>query len=176
MVTNGDRMSKITGKTEEKMANVSLLNRKKCDELITKAKILSKAPELESREINRLEKELSVVLPEDFKYISNQYDYEYIDFFDFYSFATGIINQTKGLRKSWELPQKYLVLSEDDVSVLLLKTISVNQSEVILCDEPDFFNLCAGKPMEYNPTIFKNFTDFFEFLLNEEERMQAEDD
>lgn len=64
---------------------------------------------------------------------------------------------------------------QDDVSFLLLKTKSLDESEVIWYAYQYFFNLCDGKPMEYNPTIFPSFTDFFEYLLDEEEKMQAED-
>ena len=68
-----------------------------------------------------------------------------------------------------------MLSQQDDVSFLLLKTKSLDESGVIWCAYKDFFILCEGKPMEYNPTIFPSFTDFFEYLLYEEEKMQAED-
>lgn len=61
------------------------------------------------------------------------------------------------------------------MSFLLLKTKSLDESEVVWCAYQHFFNLCDGRPMEYNPTIFPSFTDFFEYLLDEEQKMQAED-
>jgi hypothetical protein len=156
-----------------------MLNKIKCNQLIKKAKILNEAPILGIKEISKLENQLQVILPNDFKYINNLYDYEYIGIFSFYNFRqTGIqsvIGETLALREAWNLPKEYIVLAEDDVSMLLLKTISAEESEVIWCDEPDFFNLCDGQPMQYNPTIFPSFTDFFEFLIDEEEKMQAED-
>jgi len=147
------------------------------DELIKKAKILySLGRPLTNEEIMTAESSLGVIFSDDLKKINLRYSYEFLDFFDFYGLCDEVINQTLALRESWNLPQEYVVLSEDDVSMLLLKTISAEKSEIIWCDEPDFFNLCEGKPMVYNPTIFSSFTDFFEFLLDEEEKMQAEDD
>lgn len=156
------------------MSEIEIVKHIKCDALIAKARRLSEAPRLNLLDINQLEKTLKVLLSNDFKYIGNKYDYEYIDFFDFYSFPTGIINKTKDLRKSCKLPNEYIVLAIDDVSVLLLKTMSSKKSEVIWCDEPDFFNICEGKTLQFNPTIFPSFTDFFEFLLDEEEKIRAE--
>lgn len=68
-----------------------------------------------------------------------------------------------------------MFLQQDDVLFLLLKTKSLDESEVIWCAYQDCFNLCDKKPMEYNPTIFPSFTNFFEYLLDKEEKMQAED-
>lgn len=152
-----------------------MLDKKKCDQLVKQAKILGEAPMLANVEILDLENQLKVILPDDFKYISNFYDYEYISFFDFYSFPIGVINQTKYYRDHHNLENNYLVLFWDDVSFVLFKTKSSQESEVVWCNHPDFFNLCEGKPMEYKPTIFPSFTDFFEYLLEEEEKLQAED-
>jgi hypothetical protein len=152
-----------------------MLNKVKCNQLVEKAKILNEAPILDIKEISKLEKQLQVILPNDFKFIVNQYNYEYIDFFSFYSFKSGIYNETIYYRTNYNLRNEYLILSSDGSDFLLFKTNTSEKSEIIWCAYQDFFNLCDGQPMQYNPTIFPSFTDFFEFLIDEEEKMQAED-
>ena len=43
------------------------------------------------------------------------------------------------------------------------------------CDEVDVFNLCEEGVFKYNPTVWASFTDFFEYLVNEEEKRQLEE-
>jgi hypothetical protein len=152
-----------------------MLDRKKCNQLINKANTLCKAPILDRKEILQAEKKLEVILPNDFKYINSLYNYEYIGFFDFYSFSFGVIEETLYYRTHYNLDNNYLVLSSDGSDFLLVNTKSLSESKVIWCSYNDFFNLCDGKPMEYNPTIFESFTDFFEYLVDEEDKMQSED-
>lgn len=154
-----------------------MLDKEKCDKLIKKAKSLNKAPTLSYNIIYNLQEKLVVTLPEDFKYIATHYHYEYISFFSFYHLNDEVIEETKFFREQDNLPHEYIILSQqDDVSFLLLKTISSEECQVIWCDYPDFFNLCDRMPMQYKQTIFNSFTDFFEFLLDEEEKMQKEDE
>lgn len=126
-----------------------------------------------------IEKELNIILPIDFKQLCQVCRYDYFDYFAFYNFRIedkfSVIAQTKSLREVWGLPNEYVVLFEDDVSMIMLKTISVEKSEVIWLNQSDFDNICAGKHMQYNPTIFPCFVDFYEFLLDEEEKIRAED-
>ena len=152
-----------------------MINKNRCNKLIEKARELRIAPILEKEEILKLEKQLQVILPEDFKYINSVYDYEYIGFFSFYSFSCGVIEETLYYREKYTLNNNYLVLSSDGSDFLLFYIKSNDESKVVWCTYNDFFNLCEGKPMEYNPTIFPSFTDFFEFLIDEEEKMQAEE-
>jgi hypothetical protein len=164
-------MYQIIGKVELKM-----LDRKRCDQLVEKAKKINEAPIMNNHIIVNLEQILNVKLPEDFKYIVTNYHYEYIFFFSFYHLGDEVIEETSYYRANYNLRNEYIILSkQDDVSFLILKTKSLEESEVIWCAYQDFFNLCDGQPMQYNPTIFPSFTDFFEFLIDEEEKMQAED-
>jgi hypothetical protein len=132
-------------------------------------------PFLTVTEVNNVERELQLTLPNDFKRICSYCSYEFLGGFEFYSFDIGVIKKNLEFRKNYNLPNNYIVLvQEDDVAFILLKTISTEKSEVIWCDYQDFFNLCDGEPMVYNPTIFPSFTDFYEFLLDEEEKSRAE--
>lgn len=155
-----------------------MINKIRCDKLIKKANTLNPASTLSITEIKHLENRLKVIIPDDFKYINTRYHYEYINFCEFRNFAnTGVGSvtyETNYYRREYNLLNCYLVLFSDSVSFLIFKTISNEKSNVIWCSYNDFFNLCEGKPFEYNPTIFQSFTDFFEFLLDEEEKIQNE--
>ena len=149
----------------------------KIDNCIQRVSLLKKDHKPESSEevIKNAETKLNILLPKDFRILCTFYGYDYFHLFEFYNFDIGVIEETLKFRKNCNLPHNYIVLTQDnDVSFVLLKTISAEESEVIWCDYMDFFNLCDGKPMVYNPTIFATFTDFYEFLLDEEEKSLAE--
>lgn len=132
---------------------------------------------LDEKDMDFVSSKLGVVLPDDFRQISRVFDYEYLGNFQFPCFCfngeSGVVEETLGTRESLNLPHEFVILSvEDDVSVLLLETqdCAEKPSPVIWCDMfPDFFNICEGKPMEQNPTIWPSFTDFFEYLVEQEE-------
>jgi hypothetical protein len=109
-------------------------------------------------------------LPEDFLSLNKVCRGDFFSFFDFYNFDQGVVNKTLYFRDRKGLPDNYLLLFLDDVSAVLLKLISDKVSEVIWCDVPDLYNLCDGLDMEYKTTKFSTFTDFYEFLLYEEEK------
>ncbi|WP_375333523.1 SMI1/KNR4 family protein [Candidatus Tisiphia endosymbiont of Xenochironomus xenolabis] len=134
-------------------------------------------PELSEEMVKNVEIKLNIFFPEDFKILCNFYGYDFFRLFSFYNFEDeeGVIEETKYYRKKHNLPSNYLVLFSDDVSFVLLKIISTDKSKVIWCDYQDFFKLCEGHPMQYNPTIFPSFVDFYEYLLDEEEKIRAED-
>ncbi len=133
-------------------------------------------------QINNIESELSVVLPKDMKEILTYYD-GYYDLNNMSVFYLGdndewsMLEKTKFFRKSIHLPKRYLVLKEGDESFIALETRdNENQpTPVIWCSGNDAYNLAEEKPLEDNPTIFSSFTDFFAYLLNEEEKRRAEE-
>ena len=136
------------------------------NKLITKAKNLAtKKIILTDEEMQKVESVLDIILPGDFKEINKKLGYESFLFFEFFSFDMGVINKTKTWRKTIDLPNQYLVLSDDGESAVLLNTQDANNSTVIWCSLEDVLNLCSGKTMKYSPTIFKSFTDFYNFLL-----------
>lgn len=76
------------------------------------------------------------------------------------------------------LPQNYLILAgfrDDGESVSLETPNDPNtNTRVIWCDMEDVYNLCLKGEFEYNPTIWPSFTDFFEYLVEQEEEMLKE--
>jgi hypothetical protein len=98
-------------------------------------------------------------------------------FFDWSGLSTGSIEYTQTLREDG-LPIKYVILAgfRDGGSVFLETQDSPDKpSPVIWCDMEDVYNLCETGEFKYNPTIWPSFTDFFEYLVEQEGKMQAED-
>lgn len=147
--------------------------------LIARAKSLRFAPVLNIEEIVSVEKTLKVIFPQDFKDICLRYDYEYIGPFEMYNFSLDDQYSVKGGTISWRnnigLPNNYIVLAENGSSAVIMKIID-KTSNIIWCALEDVLNICDGTPMKCNPTIFPSFTDFFEFLVNEEEKIQKEEE
>lgn len=145
--------------------------------LIERARAFDFHISLTLEEINKVEQELKLKLPQDFTELCSIYSYECFQRFEFLNFGMdkGVISETLDLRKACNLPNNYLVLEEDDPGMVLMKINEDASSEVIICSYYDFDSICLGRPYEENPTIFSSFTDFYEFLINEEEKMRAED-
>lgn len=150
-------------------------NSQKVTTLVEKAKSLSDGKPLTKEEIHELEQTLGVRLPSDFIEINSVCSYEFIYFTSSLNFPSGVIEDTLYYREQEGLSDDYIVLSHDDVSFEILHILPCDKSEVIWCDVPDFYNLCEGKPFEYNPTIFPTFTDFYSYLIDEEEKIRAEE-
>ena len=144
------------------------------EKVILQTKELGLSGSITSDEFKCVEEYLNIKLSQDFKKLCSYCSYEFFSTFDTLNFGNnkngGVIRETLYYRKKEGLPNNYLVLSNDDTYFLLLKTISKQASEVIWCDYEDFFHLCAGENMKYNPTIFYSFTDFYIYLLKEEKK------
>jgi hypothetical protein len=150
-----------------------------------KEKYLSMYPQNELQEniAQDIEETLDVVLPNDFKniikYCHRLDNISSLDLFSFDEKVNGwnIYEKTKFFRMSIHLPKKYIVLKEGDESFIVLETQDdPNQpASVIWCGEADAYNLVEGKPLIDNPKIFPTFTDFFMYLLDEEEKKREEE-
>lgn len=128
--------------------------------------------------IRQVEMHLNVNLPNDFKEISQVVNYEYLGGMAFFNFESedtySVMRETLAYRKNASLPHRYLVLAEDDASVIFLETKNDPNQEtpVIWCAIEDAYNICEEKPLEYDHKIFPSFKNFFEYLLNEEIKRQ----
>ena len=123
--------------------------------------------------INKFEQDLNLNLSTEFKVASVEYNYCLFSF-GFFSFPEGVLQETLRLRQNANLPLNTLILSEDDASVLLMKCLG-DHEEIYWIAIEDYENYCEGKPLEYDPNIFPTFTDFFAYLLDEEEKRRAEE-
>lgn len=152
-------------------------------ELTQRVMAIKPRPPLTQNEIDFVADGLGVDFSKEFADICLLYDYEYMLHFNFRSFYcdghSGVLTETQAARTALGLPNRYVVLAiQDDVSVVLMETQDSPEkpSPVIWCDMfPDFFNICEGKPMEQNPTIWPSFADFFEYLVEQEEAKLKED-
>jgi hypothetical protein len=142
--------------------------------LIQKSRAIFDSELVDEREIIKLEKKLKVILCNDFKKMSIESNHEYSTVFSWIGFVEGILNETLQLR-SEGMPHKYIILSDEgDGGAVFLETQDSPEkpSPVIWCDMEDVYNLCDTGEFKYNPTIWPSFTDFFEYLVDEEEKMQ----
>ena len=76
-------------------------------------------------------------------------------------------------RDNINLPHNFIVFGENGSSAVIMQ-ITQKGCMMIWCSLEDVLNLCGGLPMRGEVVNFEGFTDFFEFLLNEEEKLQAE--
>lgn len=145
--------------------------------LIEEANSLQPADLIPNDILNKVSNELGVVFSNDFLEIAKKYHFEFLSFFDWSGLKTGAIEYTKKLRLEG-LPQNYLILAgfRDDGGSVFLETPNDpnTNTRVIWCDMEDVYNLCLKGEFEYNPTIWPSFTDFFEYLVEQEEEMLKE--
>jgi hypothetical protein len=152
-------------------------NNDKLLSLIERAKTLRKRPPLSMEEIKIASNELAVCFSKNFVDFSLLYRYDYLDVFEWRSFPIGIVSDTLDLRKKG-LPHRYVLLAdEDDAGSVFLETQDSPEkpSPVIWCAMEDVYNLCEGKGCKYDATIWPTFADFFEYLVDREEKEQAEE-
>jgi hypothetical protein len=133
---------------------------------------------LSTSNISHIERVLSIKLPRDFIEIAKFFNGNNgIVFNGMYSFDPhggdwNICDQTIKLRESVKLPQNMIVLAEPDEGIIIMEIISNGEisSKVYWLGIGDAYNLIDEKPLVDNPIIFQTFTDFFSYLLDEEEK------
>lgn len=136
------------------------------------------APKMGNETLNNLKEILNIKFSNEYINLNKLFDFQYFSYFPINNLEqTGnysVIGDTLRLRKASNLPLDTLFLFEDDASVLLMKCLG-DHEEIYWIAVEDFHNYCEGKKLEYNPTIFYNFTEFFKFLLTEEEKIRGRD-
>lgn len=121
-------------------------------------------------EIEAIEKRLSVRLPVDFRYIASFFSGGMLGCIDLFAFSPmispNIIDETLRLRRSIQLPPDYLFLAEPPESIIVLNTKAV--PAVLWLDAVDV-NCLPDQSFQNPPDMWKNFKDFFIYLLEQEE-------
>lgn len=132
---------------------------------------------IRNEEIQRVEKNLDVALPQDFIDLNKISSYECSNLVGFFNFGDegpdSVIAATLGLRESYSDCTKYLALYLDDAGIILMNIEDMNAS-VIWCSIYDLDNLFNQKEMCYKYRLFNSFADFFAYLLDEEEKKRTE--
>lgn len=151
------------------------------NKITEKYKNYFKSSGLSKQQIDKIEERLKINLPQDIKNILKIYDGYYdIGGLSMFSFLQNnkwnVCEKTEFFRKKINLPKEYLVLQEGEESFIVLKTNDtlIENAPVFWIGISDVYNLIENKKLEDNPIIFPSFTDFFEFLLDEEEKIRAE--
>lgn len=118
-----------------------------------------------------IESTLEVELPADFRNISKFYDGSGINVMPLFSLAGNApkmnpVHETLRLRESVRLPRNWLVLGEPSESLLLMDC--ADQGKVLWIDGIDVTNISSNS-FTRQPDSWSSFSDFFNYLLNEEE-------
>ena len=82
--------------------------------------------------------------------------------------ANNIVEETLRLRNAIGLPARFVVIAEPSESLIVMEN-GKDGSRVIWCDAFDVKNLENPEKLR-SPKIWPSYSEFFAFLLNEEER------
>lgn len=138
---------------------------------------------VDKAEIHKIESSLGLLLPDDFNEISNFYSGGLLGNVSFFTINAdpyddfGLVNRTLYYRTcDLKLPHKYVALSENEVSFVVLETQENvhRNARVIECSISDAYCLSSGLQMQDDPTIYDNFSIYFESLLKKEEMYGSE--
>ena len=120
-------------------------------------------------DLHKVELNLDITLPDDFKEISLLYSIDYLGGISNYQVVRdgntlNLIDETLRIRNAIGLPHEYVFLAELDSSAILLNT--VKQPHVIWVDSIAIGRLNQLESHEYD--AWENYQDYFEYLLQEE--------
>ena len=86
--------------------------------------------------------------------------------------ATNIVDDTLRLRMTVALPPRFVVIAEPAASLIVMECIGKN-SRVIWCDASDVRKLSQPQSLRA-PQIWSSYSQFFDYLLAEEESERNE--
>ncbi len=149
----------------------------KTKNLLNRFEILFKNKKSINKYAINIENSLDVKLSKEFHSISAYFDGDCLGFglfcFDRTATIDNVIDRTIEYRRlDPPLPHQFIALGENDVSFFALNTHNDEVTEMSL---NDYYNFVENRSLEDNPQVFKSFTDFFAYLLDEEEKMRQEE-
>lgn len=128
-------------------------------------------------ELDSIEKKLEVTLPRDFRDIASFYSGGMIGGQSIYTITSdpnneyGISNRTIVFREAINLPQKILPLYFEYGFIYMdLDDHSKNYKKVIYCATEEAQSLCESAYPQNVYRVYSSFTDFFEYLIEQEEK------
>jgi len=151
------------------------MNLQLAQELVQRYLQFADADPVTPAQLGHLEAQLNVVLPEDLKLIASVYsggrqigglsiekilaDEPYGD----------VASCTHALRRSIQLPDRYLVLAEPPESLVVFETKAqaTIETPVIWLASYDVDRLRTGEPLR-DADLFESYSEFFAFLLDRE--------
>ncbi|MDM5247618.1 SMI1/KNR4 family protein [Lysinibacillus sp. G4S2] len=118
----------------------------------------------------KIEHELQIKLPNDFREISSFYSGGDVGGKNIHSFLfsdpTNLIEETLRIREAVDLPNRFVVIAEQAESIIVMDTenkpsiIWIDSVEITKLDEQDFIA---------KPDVWEEFSDFFNYILDDEE-------
>ncbi len=118
----------------------------------------------------KIEHELQIKLPNDFREISSFYSGGDVGGKNIHSFLfsdpTNLIEETLRIREAVDLPNRFVVIAEQAESIIVMDTenkpsiIWLDSVEITKLDEQDFIA---------KPDVWEEFSDFFNYILDDEE-------
>ncbi len=147
-------------------------------------------PYTERRFFEKIETLLGLVIPEDIKKLSEQIVYSILGGFEFFDTKSEENDWNSIIKNNLELRKEYaeqsggksdmsriLVLADDDGgSVFMITQDSPEKpTPVIWCDATDMYWYSIDGKFRSSHDEWPSFTDFFEYLVEEEEKKLQED-
>jgi hypothetical protein len=122
--------------------------------------------------------DLEVIFSKEFIQIAEYCRFDYFDNFEWLSADkesdNSLFSYTKFMRDHYHLPKEYVLLADDGTSCVLMKCMG-DREETYWIDREDVLRICDGEKPAYTPDIFSTFVDFFEYLLDGEEKIKADE-
>lgn len=139
------------------------------------AKLIQGFP-ISAMEFKIVEENLKIKLPHDFIELNSVKSYEFNTLFSFLNFGdigeNSVIKFTEEMWNFFGGDKNFIMLFNDGTSVILMHTNG--NSNTIRVAVEDVENVLNGSILKYKHTIFPTFADFFEYLLDEEEKLREE--
>ncbi len=142
--------------------------------LIRKSQSIKQSKKINHKKISKF---LGVNFSQGFKEICNQIGFDYFGPFEWFNTEQteqySIIGETKNLRSELNLEKNILFLASDGTSLLFMKCLG-DHEEIYWIAIEDVERFCKGEPLEGKYEFFSSFSDFFQFLLDWEEKNKSE--
>lgn len=132
---------------------------------------------ISKKDIKHIENILELILPDDFKNISKFFNGGCLGVIDNYCFRQGkannIIEETRRLRNTINLPKQFIVLAEPPESIIVMDV--VHKPSIIWCDATDIYNL-KNKSFINKPDVWQDYSDFLinYYLMKRKDKKKEE--
>lgn len=140
------------------------------NELLNKYRALYDIDGISKDYLDKIEYDLQIKLPNDFHEVSSFYSGGDVGGKNIHSFlfsdSTNLIGETLRIREAVGLPSRFVVIAEQDESIIVMDTenkpsiIWLDSVEITKLEEQDFIS---------EPDVWENFSDFFNHILDDEE-------
>ncbi|QQP15016.1 SMI1/KNR4 family protein [Lysinibacillus agricola] len=138
--------------------------------MLNKYRVLYDIDGISNDYLDKIEYDLQIKLPNDFREVSSFYSGGDVGGKNIHSFlfsdSTNLIGETLRIREAVGLPSRFVVIAEQDESIIVMDTenkpsiIWLDSVEITKLEEQDFIS---------EPDVWENFSDFFNHILDDEE-------